>query len=204
MTDSEHIVLFLDVEKPGRSSVTLNSTTGCAIRKMLFPLNHAKPGLNDDGAGERTLFCMNQIANTSGLILAEHFTHALDADRIPYAKLRIIMSPDLLKRPDYWIDVNPIDDRAFNQTFNVTGSTNLPVGTKINYDSYRSYFCPGGGCPYAGPSGTAIVTGEQNGNHSFSILLSGAAFKPDDEYAITIESPDKEISAIQVFRPLPL
>ncbi len=183
--------------------MTINATTGCAVRKVLFSLSAEKPGLYEDGSGELTIFCLNQIANTSGLILAEHLIKTLDAERIPYVKVRVLMSPDLPARLDYWIDVDTIDDGTIKGIFKVTGSTNLPAGTEIKYYSSRSYFCPGGGCPFIGPSGTASITGGRNGNNHFSIVMSGAAFEPDDEYAITIEVPDTVIEATQIFRTLP-
>jgi hypothetical protein len=102
--------------------------------------------------------------------------------------------------PEYWINLNPIHDKSLKKIFYVTGNTNLPVGSRLYYESYRSYFCPGGGCPFIGPNGTVSVIFGLNKTNVFSIALDGSAFPPNDEFIISITSPDKEISGVNLFR----
>jgi len=203
ITDTNYLVLFLLPQTSGQPAVTLD-TTGCIVRRDKPATASGTSSRPAGGSQGAELFCMDRLAGTSGLVLADGFTRALDADKTTrYVKIKMNMSPDLPARPDYWMDIDPVGNHGYNETFSVTGRTNLPAGSSLEYSSGLSYFCPGPGCYYEGPSGTVPVLAAQDGNNTFSVALNGSAFRPDDEYVVYIEYPKKGLRAAGIFSILP-
>ncbi len=190
MTDQQYTLLFVYQEKMQPSEVVLNTSTGCAVTRTNNPTKKFP---------ESEIFYLDRITNTRGLILGEQFIHVLNQSNIRYERISIRMSPDLPVRPEYWIDIAPIGEHGVNEEIYVTGTTNLPVGSALKFFTYRSYFCPGGGCLFVGPAGNTTVLQDTSANHSYKIVLNGSAFPEDDEFAIEVESMDESIGTSEIF-----
>jgi hypothetical protein len=191
MSDQQYEVLFLYQEKNQPSLLELDTSTGCAVIRASNPLQKT---------AEPEIICMDQVKNTSGLILGDQFIQSLSHGNFRYEKVSMTLSPELPVRPEYWIDISPIGNHTANEEFSVTGTTNLPAGSSLKFFTYRSYFCPGRGCPFVGPSGNTTVLQDTATNQSYNIVLNGSAFPKDDEFLIEVQSSDESIGTVEIFQ----
>lgn len=191
MSDQQYVVLFLYQEKTQPSLLELDTSTGCAV---------IRAGNILQKTAEPEIFCMDQVKNTRGLILGDQFIQALSHSNFRYENVSMTLSPELPGRPEYWIDISPIGNHTANEEFSVTGTTNLPAGSPLKFFTYRSYFCPGRGCPFIGPSGNTTVIQNTAINQSYNIVLNGSAFPKDDEFLIEVQSSDESIGTVEIFR----
>jgi hypothetical protein len=70
-------------------------------------------------------------------------------------------STNTSQNPGYWIHLDPVPDKHVNDTFVITGTTNIPAGELINIITSLSYF------PHTTKHDTSVIW---NREHSVSVL----------------------------------
>jgi hypothetical protein len=97
---------------------------------------------------------------------------------------------------DYpWIHIDPVGDHSIGDVFNVTGTTNLPVGDKIHLEIYPSTFKTGKTLEFRwNVSSTVTVSGDENRGLQWLLKIKESmSARPDEYYLEACWVQDKEI-----------
>lgn len=89
-----------------------------------------------------------------------------------------------------FISVDPIGDKNVGDQFTISGTTNLPAGTRILVEVYPSVYedqTGTGSGDFTGATGTITITNSTNGANTWSFSLDTATFKPM-EYLVSVSS----------------
>jgi len=107
--------------------------------------------------------------------------------------------------PDCWIHLDPVPDKHENDTFVITGTTNIPAGESIDISAGLMYFLPGGGNRFVwywedsvsvveGPNGQNIFTTPPIRLTSYYSGEDYREIRTDDDYRIDAEYKKNNIS----------
>jgi len=118
------------------------------------------------------------------------------------------IEPSQISQEGYWIKIEPIGDKFVGESFTITSTTNLSVGTEILVQVYSSTFFPGGQRNFYGATATVKVSKGTGGINTISFvvdsstLYNSSPLKPD-EYIVTEDAIIQPVTGTALFNVLP-
>jgi len=103
----------------------------------------------------------------------------------------------------YWIKINPVSDVYIGDVFTISATTNLPEGTKVFFQTYRtSIKCKKYECtPNCLVEGPARVNEGEKGINTISIEVNSSSFQTD-EFAITFTDENAQVKSTRYYNVL--
>ena len=177
-----------------RISGTTNLPEGDTIRVEVTQTGGQTPVFSREAAivaGDNRTNTWTVVMNTAGFSLG---TYAVTLPGVRHQQGPVFRLSPATDVSPWWISIDPLYDQNLNNSFPISGATNLAAGTPLRIVIQSAgYSVTGPDYPKAF-TGTATVQEGDGGIHFWSITADIRSV-PEDEYEVTVIDPETKTKA---------